>query len=570
MAPPYKPSAPTFGGLPLPPGGAKPKSAKPRTAKVRTGATIPASTLGGLNVDKPRPAYTTVNASTRPDDRGGIAGAGKAPKPKAPPKPKQTALPATSGHTPAPARVVTTPPHVPPPAKPPKAAKPTRKPSVVPKKTPPKAALSGATLPGQVSLTPAQEADLHVRQLLAPQYSQAATAAASQNAAITAFTKAMIAAVQGEPGQVDQEFNSAIGQQSNLAQAAAQALVKANPDAQNQALLQSIGAPAAQGAQLAQQNQNVFQGGAGVGLYTNGFLPTNQLQGERLEQVGLARQQPFIETLRGQQSLASALQQQLAARAAIAAQAPQLTQQWLSQFQTNKNQQAQLALERSAAGLKQQNQAFTQGLDKAKLQYQIDSFNARQTATANKIDVAVSKSLKDGFAHNSTGAIVYSGGKPLTFNTNGTVSAKTPTPAQINTLVGQWRNGKVQNVNVLQPNPDSNGNPVYRSVSTQTGTLQYGQAYSRLRAMGVGDLKARQYLDTAYMKGQQGRSWLTNSQQSALRAAGLTAKAKVVKDAKGRTHGLLTLKQADLLHRKNLLPKGQQTSDGFYVIAQTF
>jgi hypothetical protein len=198
-----------------------------------------------------------------------------------------------------------------------------------------------------------------------------------------------------------------------------------------------------------------------------------------------------------------------------------------------------------------------------KLQMGVDKFNATQKTKAGKIDVGVTKQLNDGFAHNSSGDVVYQSGKPISYNpATKSVSSKLPSPSQVARLVDQWKQGKVQTVTVPSPNPDQNGNPVTHRVSTQSGQLNFMQAYKRLRAMGYGDRKARSYLDSAYKRGEQGRAWLSNEEQAILRRAGLQPRARIVQG-----HGVLSAAQVAALGPK--APPGIQ-SQGGYVISQTY
>lgn len=434
------------------------------------------------------------------------------------------------------------------------------------------------------ALTPSQVASKQVAQLLAPQYDAQQQAATAQNAAVTNFTKMLVQQLQGVAPQVGRSYDQAIGQQTNLSNAAADSLRAANPNTQDQALLSAINAPGAQHDAVGGQNNAAFNGAAAVGQYVGGVLPLGALQAQKQAAVTEAMLQPGFEGLRGQQALAGALYQQNQDRAKIGAQGPQLTQQVLADQATADARKQQLALEYQTYVQKGSKQTFDQwyktqvlGQNAAKIKtsaaVSIAKYNASVSAKASKIDVAVSKASGAGIALNSNGQPVKRNGKTIPFNANGTVggSAKPPTAAQVSKLIGGWKTGKVVSVHQEQfdskgkPITDSNGAPVYKSVSAQSGQLKFGQAYRRLRAMGLTDVKARQYLDTAYARGEQGRAWVTNEEQAVLKRAKLPSKARVVSG-----HGVLTVAQAHALQKAGKLPPGQQTSDGFYVIAKNF
>lgn len=149
---------------------------------------------------------------------------------------------------------------------------------------------------------------------------------------------------------------------------------------------------------------------------------------------------------------------------------------------------------------------------------------------------------------------------------------KVPTAKDIGKLVDAWKNGTIKNVTTIPTNPDGtpkytkgSGAPDSVTQSTQTGQLNYGQAYKRLRAMGIGDAPARQYLNTAYQRGEQGRAWVTNAEQAVLQKAGLPPKAKVINGK-----GVLSAAQYQALRAAGVNPPGTLTAEGPFVIAQTY
>jgi hypothetical protein len=123
-------------------------------------------------------------------------------------------------------------------------------------------------------------------------------------------------------------------------------------------------------------------------------------------------------------------------------------------------------------------------------------------------------------------------------------------------------------------------NPQSGDVTTTTQTtghkVGYQQAYRYLREHGVSDQSARDALAGSYMRGQDGRAWLTNEEQAVLRraAAGGGAGAKrltaVNLDPVSR-HRFLSPAQYNTLRAANQLPPGafQATPVGSrYYVAQ--
>lgn len=543
-------------GPPARPGrGLAPLPTRSNTGRGGGGNFTPAETAPPKAKPVPAQDFGGVRPQTTPK--------GAFPKaPKVAPKPAQ--LPSTSGKTTVPSRGVT--PH---PAPVPK-AKPAA--PVTPKQPARKPAAAVAT-PAQLS--PEDQAAQAVTAALAPLYAAQGTQATGQNTAITNLTKAIIAQLMPGAAQVGGQYDQAIGQQTNLSNSAADALRAANPNTQDQALLSAINAPQAQRDQLANQNSAAFNGAASVGQYVGGVLPMSSLQSQKLAAMGLAQQQPAIEGLRGQQALSAALATQSADRAKIDAMRPDLIQKYTAANTAAEQKQAYLDIARESLGLKKQNQTFTQTLAVTKTNMSIDKFNATQTAKANKIDVTVSKSIPGGIARNSNGDPIIKGGKVITIDANGSTTAKVPTASQISGFVDKWKAGKTQSVTTVAK--DAQGNTVYDAngaPKTVTQTVQgtkplgYGQAYRRLRAMGLGDVKTREYLNTAYVRGEQGRAWVTNREQSALSKAGLPPRARVMTKADGTKVGVLTGAQYHALTSVGIQVPATPTSDGVWVIQQ--
>ena len=156
-----------------------------------------------------------------------------------------------------------------------------------------------------------------------------------------------------------------------------------------------------------------------------------------------------------------------------------------------------------------------------------------------------------------------------------TSSAKAPTPNELNQMVQTFKTGGIVRQTVALPNPDKNGNPIYKTVTKRTGALKFQQAYNRLRALHVSDIDARHLLATVYKRGEQGRGWLTNEEQTVLRSQrGLVPRAHVYKGV-----GFLDRNQYAALQRLGLHPPGHWVDGGHtstqdfgtvYVIDQTY
>lgn len=562
MAPPFRPTA--IRPIPVP------AAAKQPSGVDQFGMPIPKQPVAvnrpGRVPARPAPPPTVTRTNIvsvkGPGDASGYLPPKTAPAPKALKVPAKLAqLPSTSGKTTVPTRTVT-----PAPAPPPKAGKTAPVTPKVPARTP--AAVKPAAPAATPQLSPEDQATQAVTAALAPLYAAQGTQATGQNAAITNLTRAIIAQLQPGAAQVGGQYDQAIGQQTNLSNNAADALRAANPNTQDQALLSAINAPQAQQDQLAGQNNAAFNGGAAVGQYVGGVLPMSSLQSQKIAAVGMANQQPAIEGLRGQQSLSAALTNQAAERAKIDAMKPDLIQKYTAADVAAQQKQDYLDMAAAKFGYQQTKDARTQAISIAK-------FNAGVTAKNNKIDVTVSKSIPGGIARNSNGDPIIRSGKVITINANGSTTAKVPTASQINTFITQWKAGKTQSVTTIAK--DANGNTVYDAngapkTTTQTvqGTkpLGYGQAYRRLRLMRLSDTQARGYLDTAYARGEQGRAWVTNREQSVLSKAGLPPRARVLTKADGTKVGVLTGAQYHALTKAGLQVPAVPTSDGVWVIQQ--
>ena len=141
-------------------------------------------------------------------------------------------------------------------------------------------------------------------------------------------------------------------------------------------------------------------------------------------------------------------------------------------------------------------------------------------------------------------------------------TVKTPTGNQTATAVAGWYTGK-QETKVAQTGTDKQGNPIYKKVPTgeTTGQLTYQQAYRTLRAQGYDDQKARSYLDVHWKRGERGRPWLSGTERTTLKQAGIPATASYDQGQ----HPFLDQKQAQALDKANLLPGGK-LQNGRYML----
>ena len=271
------------------------------------------------------------------------------------------------------------------------------------------------------SYTAAQEATLHAKQLLAPQYKQADVEAARQNQAIQSYTTAIMQQLAAQAPSMGQPFTQAANAQEGMVNAAAQSLRNVNPSGDVAALLNAVGAPQTQSDQIQGNLNNTFNGGAAVSQYV-GSLPIGTLRSQGAAAEALAKLQPGFNALAGRQSLLSALKQQSDARAQIGTQMPKLEQDWLASFQDNKAKQQQIALEAQATGLKVQKQGFDQNLAVTKLKQQQDQFLTKVAQTSAKTkqpNSSLSRSV--GYVVDSTGQPILKNGKRQVlpgFNTN--------------------------------------------------------------------------------------------------------------------------------------------------------
>lgn len=354
-------------------------------------------------------------------------------------------------------------------------------------------------------------ANQRVNQQLAPILASQQSQAQYQNQAIQGFALALLGKLSPIAGQVGSDYDKAIGQVGALSQATGDALRGANPNAADQQMLQSIGAPAEQQQQLATNLGNVFNGGAAAGQFLGGEVPGRELAADKASSMAAAHQLPGIAALKGQQDLASAMYSQRQERATTLAQRPGLVQAQTQEIRGNIAAKQAAAFDQykfqtaradalEAAGQKQQADALRV---KAQLDYKYAALNATDRRAAQSQQGQNARTAATIQAANARAAAklgAKAGGKPAT-------------TSQINSFVKSL--------------------PIYGSTTkrdaatgtstttkSRTGfTMPFTQAYRRLRNMGLDDATARQTLQSVYPRGAGGRSWLTNEEQSTLKQA---------------------------------------------------
>jgi hypothetical protein len=222
----------------------------------------------------------------------------------------------------------------------------------------------GPSTPGYPPLDP----QAYVDAMLAPGYQQIDTQEGryraqeeQQQAAISQFTAALISQLQGEPAKAAADYDTALAQSNALATQSADALRQANQNPQVQADLAAVGAPEAQKEQLAGKMSDVFTGGAGALQQTGGTIPGQFLAEEKASRLGYLRTLPFAAGAEGQRALRQSLWQDSQAlqgfedqRGQLAARAPELYQQAVSQAQAQEAAARDFELKQQALAVNQQ------------------------------------------------------------------------------------------------------------------------------------------------------------------------------------------------------------------------
>lgn len=210
--------------------------------------------------------------------------------------------------------------------------------------------------------------------MLAPQYQQI-DAAETRQTQMEAQRTALIQSLTGEmmsklgtiAPAVAQDYNQAVSSTAGLAREGMQALAAASPNAQIQSDLSAIGAPAEQQAQIATQNQNVFQGGGAVLFQRQGVIPGSELAAHGAAQTAFSRNLPGIAGLQGLQAFRSFQADADLARQGLADQRGQINAKipsLLMDIQAQRASQAAkdraLQLEEVALGLRTRGQLFNE------------------------------------------------------------------------------------------------------------------------------------------------------------------------------------------------------------------
>lgn len=252
------------------------------------------------------------------------------------------------------------------------------------------------------------------------------TQTAQQNA-LSGFTKELMNYLAGVPGQVEGDYNNAISQADQLAQTAATGLANLNPNGAAQSYLSGIGAPDAQRAQVAAQNQNVF-GGGGATLYnTAGAIPGTNLAGQKAAQLAFTRQLPQIQALAASQAMKNLLygQGQETNKFDTSVAENMLTyrqkQQELAQQKLYNDQRIALArnadITKTAVATDKSKQAWARlnqqgNIAAASLQARVASLsetarhnNAMETLAADRIQSSLKKSTKKGLTASQIGKL---------------------------------------------------------------------------------------------------------------------------------------------------------------------
>lgn len=261
--------------------------------------------------------------------------------------------------------------------------------------------------------------------------------------------------------------------------------------------------------------------------------------------------------------------------------------QSLLQFLTGENDSRSQAIEQARQF------GVTSGMNQKQLAEQIREFNATAKANGIKLsndlavaqakaqtaaEAAAAKAAQTSFQNRLNFTKVYHY-DPITKQPQAgyTVDPKTGRVVKAGTGTGGTKaatQGEVQSFlgGLKTPNyvsvskPTANGSRV--STKVQQGVtykMAFPQAYKRLLAMGVDDQTARQDLQTIYPRGTQGRAWLTNEEQAALRQAqtgrgnvGLAGQKNLVAVRKFKGHAYLTQTQAQVLQQAGMLPPVEQ------------
>ena len=324
------------------------------------------------------------------------------------------------------------------------------------------------------------------------------------------------------PGQVQGDYSTAISQQMNMGREAQQALAAASTNPQVQADLQTIGAPEAQQAQVADKLGQTFEGGGAVLLGTGGQIPAQQLSSDQAAQLAFVRSLPAVAAATGQQTLRSYLQQSQGAYndinqqySQLLSQVPKMRLDFQSQLADQAAKQQQLDLEYKALGLKRQGQAFNQSATTVRLQQgaqRIASSNEYRFAeiygynpktgqpTLQAIKAAKADKKK---ANKPVSASALKNWNLFAEDAYRGVKPKTRYDSQSGTFIP------------IPPYVTANG-MVYSKAP-----LKYYPALKKLLAMGASLAQAQKVLNALYAKGEGYRPWVSLQGRVALQKAGM-------------------------------------------------
>jgi hypothetical protein len=217
-----------------------------------------------------------------------------------------------------------------------------------PKVKPPRPVVRAAPPPGTtVGRSAAQQMiDTLMAPVLADLKTQGVTLSgnqADQRTQLAGFTKELIGYLKGTPAAITGDYRHAVNETDRLAQQSAAAYRSANPNAQIQADLRSIRAPAAQRAELVDLNRQAYGTGAARLYQSGGAIPATMFAQDQAAASAFARSLPAIQALSGTQAFRQLLSAQAGdtanlagQRAAATAKVPGLVLQAVGQFATAK------------------------------------------------------------------------------------------------------------------------------------------------------------------------------------------------------------------------------------------
>jgi hypothetical protein len=341
------------------------------------------------------------------------------------------------------------------------------------------------------------------------------------------ITQALMKELGGIPAGVQSDYSNMISQTTGMANAAADRLAAANPNASTQAMLGAIDAPAAQEQQVTDQNRNTFQGGAALLAGTQGFLPGETLAKVGAAQSAYARQLPAVAAaggIRALQQLAyegnTNVQRILDERSQIGAQAPKLLMDLQSNRAAADAKQQALDLEAQALGLKVKTAGFQQAATRARIQQgatRLDQSAASLRLRAKQAATATNLRYAEVYGYNpATGQPTLAAVKAAKAD-----KAKGTKPPSA-TARKNWETFADQAFHGVAPKKryDTTAGQFVSIPGTGAPPIQYYPALKRLIAMGATLPQAQQTLNAFYSKGEGGRPHVSLQGRIALERAG--------------------------------------------------